>query len=148
MKKTVSIFTLLIAGLVLAGCSTVKSRIKEKQAVFDSLAPVEQANIQQGVVEIGYTQDMVYMAMGRPDKVRDRATARGTQTIWIYNQYYQEFMGNRHVGYRRDMYYDARAKVWRVYYTPVSEAVYRDRVEEVGRVVFQNGKVESIEQVQ
>ncbi|WP_152032595.1 hypothetical protein [Ereboglobus luteus] len=148
MKNAVSVLTILVAALVMAGCSTVDSRIKEKQSVFDSLTPTEQANVRQGIIGVGYTPDMVYMAMGKADKVKSRVTPKGTVTTWIYNQYYQEYMGRRFVGYRRDMYYDSRAKVWRVYYTPVSEAVYRDRVEEIGRVVFRDDKVESIEQVQ
>ncbi|MDF9826642.1 hypothetical protein M2447_000724 [Ereboglobus sp. PH5-10] len=148
MKNAISVLTILVAALVMAGCSTVDSRIKEKQPVFDSLTPTEQANVRQGIIEVGYTPDMVYMAMGKADKVTSRATAKGTVTTWIYNQYYKEYMGRRFVGHRRDMYYDSRAKVWRVYYTPVSEAVYRDRMEEIGRIVFRDGKVESIEQVQ
>jgi hypothetical protein len=148
MKAPIISFFLATLTLLLGACSTVDSRIKEKQDMFDSLTPTEQADIKQGIVGVGYTPDMVYMAMGRADNVKDRITPKGTVTTWIYNQYYQEYMGRQFIGYRRDVYYDSRAKVWRVYYTPVSEAVYRNRKEEIARVVFHDGRVESIEQTQ
>ncbi len=148
MKHSIIALLLATTAFLLGACSTVDSRIKEKQSVFNSLAPVDQANIKQGIVAVDYTPDMVYMAMGKPDSVKTRATQKGEAVTWVYNQYYHEYMGRQFVGYRRDVYYDSHAKVWRVYYTPVSEAVYRDRVDEIARVVFRNGKVESIEQAQ
>jgi len=141
--------TLLIclAALVLAGCSTVQSRIEEKSAVFNALPAETQAKIQQGLVDVGYTPDMVYIAIGNADKVIERSTGDGNETVWIYNNYYQEYEGSRFAGYRRSVYYDNRIKAYRVFYEPVRAEIYRDRVEEVARVVFKNGKVASIEQV-
>ena len=148
MKHPAITLLLATAALLLGACSTVDSRIREKQSLFNTLAPVDQANIKQGIVGVDYTPDMVYMAMGKPDSVKTRATAEGESVTWIYNQYYREYMGRQFVGYRRDVYFDSRAKVWRVYYTPVNEAVYRDRVDEVARVIFRNGKVHAIEQAE
>ena len=146
MKTHWFIFACL-AVLGLAGCSTVQSRIEEKAAVFNALSPEQQARIQQGLVDVGYTQDMVYIAMGKADRVKERASEGGTETVWIYNSYYQEYEGSHFVGYRRSVYYDPRIKAYRVYYTPVHTDVYRDRVEEVARIVFKDGKVSAIEQV-
>ena len=146
MRKLLILSLGLTVLAFLGACSTVNSRIKEKSDVYNTLTPQEQANIQQGVIDIGYSMDMVYMAMGKADNVKEKITPAGTVTTWIYNMYYQDYLGNRFVGYRRNMYYDSNARVWRVYYTPVSEPVYRDRIEEVGRVNFKNGKVSSIEE--
>ncbi|ATC62966.1 hypothetical protein CMV30_02740 [Nibricoccus aquaticus] len=146
MKTPLTLFVCL-AALVLAGCSTVQSRIEEKSAVFNALPSETQSRIQQGLVDVGYTQDMVYIAMGRADKVVERATGAGSETVWIYNSYYQEYQGSAFAGYRRSVYYDQRIKAYRVFYEPVRADVYRDRVEEVARVVFKDGKVASIEQV-
>jgi len=145
--KTPFAFIACLAALVLAGCSTVQSRIEEKSAVFNALPSETQSRIQQGLVDVGYSQDMVYIAMGRADRVTERATANGNETVWVYNSYYQEYQGSAFAGYRRSVYYDPRIKAYRVYYEPVRADVYRDRVEEVARVVFKDGKVTLIEQV-
>jgi hypothetical protein len=148
MKTTTLIPALAVAllALVFAGCSTVSSRIKEKAAVFDTLTPEEQASIRQGSVGLDYTIDMVYMALGKPDHVKEKVTSDGADTTWIYNNYYQEYAGTHFVGYRRHMTYDARSKRWIAYYVPIHEPVYRTRIEEMARVQFKSGKVIAIEQ--
>jgi outer membrane protein assembly factor BamE (lipoprotein component of BamABCDE complex) len=66
--------------LALAGCSTIDSRIHEKPEVFNRLTPQTQADIRQGIVKTTYTPDMVYMVLGKPDKVQ----TEGSQTTWVY----------------------------------------------------------------
>lgn len=144
--KTASLLLCLVL-LALAGCSTVQSRIEEKAAVFNTLPPETQARLQQGLIDIGYTPDMVYIAMGRADRVIERSSSAGRETVWIYNSYYQQYEGRQFAGYQRSIYFDPLIRAYRVYYVPVHTDVYTDRVEEAARVVFQDGKVTSIEQV-
>jgi hypothetical protein len=144
MKKLL----LLLASslLVFTGCSTVNSRIKEKSAYFNTLDGQTQSRLKEGIVKIGDLSDMVYIALGRPDRVRERTSGAGQETTWIYNSYYQEYEGTTFVGYERHGFYDRRNRVWRSYYRPVHADVYHDHVEEYMRVVFRDGKVVSIEQ--
>ncbi|MCX6945598.1 MAG: hypothetical protein NT173_12725 [Opitutales bacterium] len=88
MKKILTPFVALAALLLVTGCETTgaPSRIQEKSAVFDNLAPWQQRDIQDGVVGIGYSTDMVYMAIGKPSKIV--TTANGQETVWTYNNYY------------------------------------------------------------
>lgn len=144
--KTPLIFLSCLA-LALVGCSSVENRIEEKAAIFNSLPAETQTRIKQGLVDVGFTTDMVYMAMGKADRVIERATEAGTETVWIYNTYYQEYQGSQFAGYQRSVYFDRRINAWRVYYEPVRADVYRDRTEEMARVVFKDGKVNAIEQV-
>ncbi|PTY08637.1 hypothetical protein DB347_03410 [Opitutaceae bacterium EW11] len=144
--KTVALLSLALAFLGLVGCSTVHSRIEEKAAVFNSLDPQTQARIRQGLVDIGYTEDMVYIAMGRPDETKEHMTAKGRETTWIYNSYWQEYEGSRLVGFHRVIYFDKVARAYRVFYEPVRAEMYSDRVEERTRVMFKDGKVTAIEQ--
>lgn len=77
----------LIAALALAGCQTgsgPQARIREKSAAFAALAPAQQAKIEKGIVEVGFSQDMVYMALGRPNETRDVTLPEGRETTWIY----------------------------------------------------------------
>jgi len=150
--KTKSLLVILMTialAFTLGACSsTPDSRIRRNQALFDTFSPEEQALIRQGIVGIGFTPDMVSIAMGTADQVRTRTVAQGEQTIWIYNRWFREYVGHQHLGFRRDMYFDPRIQAWRVFYTPVSAAVFQERVEETGRVVFMNGRVVAVEAVQ
>ncbi len=141
------LFLLVVALLALGGCSTVQSRIEEKQHVFNALDPQSQARIRQGLVNVGDTVDMVYMAMGRPDERRETTTAEGQDMTWVYNSYWQEYEGSRMVGYRRVVYYDRVARAYRVFWEPVQADVYSEREEERTRVNFREGRVTAIEQV-
>jgi hypothetical protein len=64
-----SLATLLgIAAVALMACNTTGSRISRQQELFDSYPPEVQENIRNGVVEVGYTPEMVVMAIGEPDE--------------------------------------------------------------------------------
>jgi hypothetical protein len=88
MKKYLASFAALAAALFIAGCETsgVSSRVQEKAVVYNNLAPWQQRDIQNGVVGIGFSTDMVYMALGKPSKIV--TSANGQDTVWTYNNYY------------------------------------------------------------
>ncbi len=91
MKSIVTIGTALLAAISLASCdatSGTAARIQEKSAVFAQLTPEQKKNIEEGAIEYGYTTDMVYMALGKPSKVREKAAPEGTVLMWTYNNYY------------------------------------------------------------
>ena len=145
MKTTKLILTCL-AAFALAGCSTVNSRIKEKSEVYYSLEPDIRTKIDLGIIDPGFTPDMVYIALGTPDEKRQRREADDRTEVWIYNSYYDRYEGVRRVGYYRNVYFDPVARVYRVYLTPAYSPVYTSLKEEKIRVTFRDGVVSSIEQ--
>jgi hypothetical protein len=130
-----------------AGCQTVDSRIKEKPEVFASLSPETQAKIKQGIIDIGFTEDMVYLALGAPDKKRETITATGHTTTWIYSTYYETYEDAHYVGYYRHIYYDPYLSSYRLYYHHAfpSTVVVEEKDERI-RIVFKDGKAAVIEQ--
>ncbi len=140
--------TLFLAASLgfLAGCQTVESRIKEKPEVFASVDKATQDKIKQGIIDLGYTEDMVYLALGAPDQKRESISAAGRNLTWIYNTYYTRYDGSQMVGYYRRVYYDPYLKTYRLYYHPAFADTYHDEVEERIRIVFKDGKVAVIEQ--
>jgi len=138
--------TILVLALALAGCSTFEKRSAEKAEIYARLDAETQGKLKQGLVEIGYTPDMVYIALGTPDQRNETVTTQGRKEIWIYNSYYTEYRGTDHVGYRRYVDYNPVTKKYFVYYEPVRVDVYRDRIEERIRITFEDGKVTMIEQ--
>ena len=91
MKYSISLGAALAVAILLAGCdatSGVTARIQEKSAVFAQLTPEQKKNIEEGAIEYGYTADMVYMALGKPSKVKEKAAPEGTVLMWTFNNYY------------------------------------------------------------
>lgn len=91
MKSTLVSICALAAVMQLAGCdasSGITARIQEKSALFAQLTPEQKKNIEEGAIEYGYTTDMVYMALGKPSKVREKAAPEGTVLMWTFNNYF------------------------------------------------------------
>jgi hypothetical protein len=146
MRKIFPIL-LCLCALGLGACSTINSRIEERQDVFNRLDPQAQSRIRQGLIDVGYTPDMVYIALGKPDRQTDRTTSNGHEMTWIYKEYWEQYEGSRMVGYRRHVYFDPVVKAYRIYYEPVRAELYSEQSEERTRVQFRNGVVIAIEQM-
>lgn len=144
--KSALLVSLLLVCLGLTGCDTFDRRSQEKASTFASLAPEEREKLRRGVIEVGNTPDMVYIALGRPDEKRDKTTAEGKETTWVYNSYHREYEGNIHSGYRRILVFDPVRKRYTVYFEPVYTDIYSEHTEENIRITFLNDKVNSIEQ--
>lgn len=82
MKTPLLLLTLL--SLLFAGCSTPDSRVKKNEAAFNTWPAAVQENVRAGKVDVGYTQEMVRVALGDPDRRSSRTTANGTADVWIY----------------------------------------------------------------
>jgi outer membrane protein assembly factor BamE (lipoprotein component of BamABCDE complex) len=138
---------LLLLAMLLAGCSTIDTRIREKSAAFAALDAPTQDKIRLGRVEVGFTTDLVYIALGSPDERLTNTSAAGTDETWLYNSYRQDYLGTAHVGYRRYVVIDPKTRQPVVFYEPVYREIYQDRVEERIRIGFKAGLVATIEQV-
>lgn len=139
----------LLAGVALlfaAGCQSVESRIKERPEVFNSVDRATQEKIKQGIIDLGYTADMVYLALGNPDTKRESVNASGRSETWIYSTYYTRYDGTAMAGYHRRVYFDPYLRAYRIYYQPVFADTYREEREDRIRITFTDGKVSAIEQ--
>jgi hypothetical protein len=77
-------------ALLVTGCETdgIASRTQEKAAVYATLKPWEKKYIDKGVVAVGFTPDMVYMAVGRPSEVKAQPDSDGKAELWTYRHFY------------------------------------------------------------
>ena len=87
--------------LSISSAFLVAISLNEKAEVFDSLPTATQKRLQRGRINVGDTQDMVYIALGHPDETREIANADGEQTLWVYKTYWQQYEGTAWLGYRR-----------------------------------------------
>lgn len=135
---------LVACALVLTGCMTTpQSRIDRNPALFASFPAEAQAKIRKGEVDIGYTKDMVLMALGAPRNVRARKTEAGESEVWVYTEVgydsrprpvYREYWYHDREGRLRSSSYDlAWADVGRSYEYPVL------------RIEFAGDKVKTLE---
>ncbi len=125
--------------LVLAACATPAARIKRNQALFDSLPATEQALIREGKVAIGFTPDMVRLALGSPDRRWLRTDAAGQTEVWAYTTW-DSLDG---VPLHRGDFHRFRGG-YPLFHPPVHQRAARAR--EHFRVAFSEGKVIGIEQ--
>lgn len=83
MKLSISLVAIL-AIAALSGCSSPDSRIKAHASTFNRLSSEDQGKIRGGRVEVGFTEEMVEMALGKPDRRYTRTTAEGSSEVWAY----------------------------------------------------------------
>ncbi|MBK8475860.1 MAG: hypothetical protein IPL39_05975 [Opitutaceae bacterium] len=78
------VLVVFACAVALAGCSTPDSRIERNRAAFAGYSPAVQARIRAGEIELGYTPEMVALALGRADRVHRRHNTEGETEIWAY----------------------------------------------------------------
>jgi hypothetical protein len=146
MRRALRPTLAVLALFALAACDTFEHRSKEKAATFSALDPQTQAKLERGIIELGQTEDMVYIALGRADDEFETTTAKGIEKTWIFLSYTQEFAGNHKVGYERVFVYNEKSGTYTAYLQPVYRNIFVERAEERLRITFRNGKVVAIEQ--
>lgn len=90
LPRRYSLTGIVLFGLLVAGCvdSRARSRrIREKQAVFESLTGAARRRVSEGKVSVGYTADMVYIALGHPDRIEPGPNSAHGDETWIYRHY-------------------------------------------------------------
>jgi hypothetical protein len=74
----------LVAPLLFSGCNTAAVRVLTNYETFSQLDPKVRANILRGRVELGYTHEMVRLAVGRPNYASSAAAVKGGYDVWSY----------------------------------------------------------------
>jgi len=148
MQKSKIFIAFAILLSVIAGCVSAQQmremRIRDNQELFNTFTADNQEKVLSGQIDIGFSQDMVNMAWGSPNRIYTRTTAAGAATVWSYTVFQPRIHSDRmsipvryidHQGRRRIEYHN----VW----------VNRDTGEEyaVARVEFVEGVVSAIEQL-
>lgn len=84
MKRLRTARFVLPLAVLLAGCATPAKRIQQNQELFDSFPVAAQARIRGGQVDLGFTPDMVRIALGEPQRQMLRRENGGETEIWLY----------------------------------------------------------------
>ncbi len=131
------------AAVLLAGCTSPETRIKNNPEIFAQLTPQEQTLVKSGQVGVGFTPQAVKLALGDPDRITVRTDGKGQTQIWhyletvyydgayLYGGPYWGGWGHRHWG-----------GLWGPAPYPIGPVQTYDRF----RVEFRDGKVFAISQ--
>ena len=83
-----AIAPLLIASalVVLCGCatSTIEKRRAERAVAYEQLSPDEKSRVDGGDIQVGMSEDAVYIAWGKADQVLHSGDKGGRRTTWLY----------------------------------------------------------------
>lgn len=137
--KIISCLLALALTVFLTSCATPGSRIRQNPALFAQLSPQDQDLIRQGRVAVGFTGEMVRLALGEPDRFTTRTTPNGTGEVWHYITYEMPAGTPLYRGWyhRYYMWHDP------LYPWYLDESTRRER--ERLSVVFEQGRVRAIE---
>lgn len=135
----------LIMLVACVGCvSTPAKRIQAEPELFGRFPSEVQAKVRKGEVEVGFTKDMVRLALGRPQRIYTRTAETGQVEIWLY-------MGIRHVNRYEPMdsgywYRDRSGRLRRSYETIWVDRGYSEEYPTL-RLEFSDDKLKVIERL-
>lgn len=85
--KTIFIMAALAAAILLSGCqSTPEKRIAKDRESFEAMPADVQSKIRNGQVAVGFTEEQVLLAKGKPDRIGRLTKADGESEVWTYER--------------------------------------------------------------
>jgi|SRR5687768_12599021 len=127
--------------LVVAGCATATP------TTSTSMEPKIRAKVEKGVIEPGFTPEMVYMALGKPTEPAESLADATTNGTWVYHN----FNGNgREIvkpGFRRHVVSDPAKKTDVIKTDPIEPAALQKLRAHSLHVTFRDGRVTEIQRV-
>lgn len=81
-----NLMMLMAVAVLVSACASPQSRIRNNLELFASFDPEVQERIEAGQVEIGFTEDMVRMALGEPNRRLRQTTQEGESVAWVYDR--------------------------------------------------------------
>ncbi len=135
--KRCTFLLIALAALLAAGCNSLEKRISAQQAQFDTWPADVREKIQTGRIDIGFTPEQVRVALGEPTRKYQRTTAEGSSEVWAYAGGRVGFSLGIGVGSA----HGSSSYAGGVAYEPPTYGADDEAV----RVVFEDGKVTSVE---
>lgn len=78
---------MVVVGLALSACQSFPTdRISAHQADFNSWPPQVQAQVRQGLIQVGFTQEQVWMALGDPQTKSVAGPPGNVTEVWVYHR--------------------------------------------------------------
>ena len=139
---------LLSLLVVAAGCNTANSRYQKVSATIMPDAKTQQ-NIKRGIVEPGYTPEMVYLALGKPTIPSDGIVDATRNGEWIYRNYQATGTDRDFVraGFRQRVVFDPTRGGDVIVTEPIDTKAFPNLEPRSLHVTFRDGRVVDIKRV-
>ena len=72
-------------AVLLAACSTPSTRISSNRVAYDKFPADVQQKLRAGQIDIGFTEEMVRIALGEPARQYTHKSEHGDSDLWIYH---------------------------------------------------------------
>jgi hypothetical protein len=133
---------LVVATLLLtAGCVT------SKPTSATSLEPKIKAKVEKGIIEPGFTPEMVYLALGKPSEPAQSLADATTNGTWVYHDFRGKEGDIVKAGFRRKVTFDQGKKADVI----TTERIDPQSLSTLGanslHVTFRDGRVVEIQRV-
>lgn len=143
---------MVIAGAVLvaaaAGCNTTGARIRANPELFASLDPATQRAIKRGEVHLGYTPEMVQLALGEPTQAAGGMAGTDEDATWIYRNFQRNENDYVIAGHRRRVVFDPVRRSNVIITEPADPRVHRHLMPHSLHIGFRDGRVIAIQRVE
>jgi hypothetical protein len=127
--------------LITTGCVT------QKPTTSTSLEPKIRAKVQKGVIEPGFTPEMVYVALGKPTEPPESLADATTNGTWVYHDFHRNEGDIVKPGFRRHAVFDAAKNSDVIKTEPIAPEVLRTLRAHSLHVTFRDGRVVEIQRV-
>ena len=133
---------IVIAGMMLAGgCATRSPTTATK------LEPKIQAQVEKGLIEPGFTPEMVYLALGKPTEPAQSLADATTNGTWVYHDFHRNTGDIVKPGFRRRVVSESGKKNDVIKTEPIDPAVLPTLRANSLHVTFRDGRVVEIQRV-
>lgn len=146
MHRPTLVTLVALSLLTVAGCNTANTRYQKVNATMMPDAKT-QKQIKRGVIEPGYTPEMVYLALGKPSVPADGIVDATRDGTWIYNDFNGTDRDFVRAGFRRRVVFDPSRRTDTVVTEPLDTKAFPNLEPHSLHVTFHDGRVVEIKHV-
>ncbi len=127
--------------LAFAGCAT------HTPTTATTLEPKIHAKVQKGVVEPGFTPEMVFLALGQPTSPKENLADATRDGTWVYENYVRNDRDFIKAGFRRRVVFDPVKRSDVIVTEPVDPRLFPNLQPHSLHIKFRDGRVTEITRV-
>lgn len=148
MARPLVLLAVLVLATLATGCNTTGARIRANRDTFDALDPATQQAVKRGEVHLGYTAEMVEIALGRPSQVAGGMRGTDEDATWLYRNFHRNENDYVIAGHRRRVVFDPQRPGNAVVYEPADPRAHRHLIPHTLHIGFRDGRVIAIQRVE
>jgi hypothetical protein len=139
MHRSIALIT-ATAVLIVAGCTTTPTTATK-------MDPKIRGKVEKGIIEPGFTPEMVFLALGKPSEPSESLSDATTNGTWVYNEFSVNHRDFIRAGFRQRVVFDPKRKSDVVVTEPIDTKSIPNPRSNSLHVTFRDGRVVDIQRV-